>query len=329
MKHVELFDFGDPSSVCRVVDGPEPGPPGAGEAAVRIEAGPINPAELLLIEGRYAARPPLPARLGIEGVGTVSAIGDGVRSVAVGDRVMSLGRANWTEVLIAPESTLVKVPSDIDLEQLSMLKVNPATAALMLESYVALAPGDWVIQNAANSAVGHYLIQLAKAKGLHTANVVRRAALREELSGFGADLVLMEGDDLSDRLRAEIGDAPVRLAIDAVAGRACLNLAGCLSDGGTVVNYGLLSGEPCQIGADMAVFRGIGLTGFWLAKRLGEMSRADIESLYGDLVARIADGSMRAPVEASYGLDDIGEALRHAARGRRSGKILVRPNGVD
>ena len=97
MKYVELTRFGIPWEVCRMVEGPALGSPGPGEVNIKVEAGPINPAELLLIEGKYASRPPLPARLGIEGVGTITAVGEGVNELALGDRVMSLGRTNWAE----------------------------------------------------------------------------------------------------------------------------------------------------------------------------------------------------------------------------------------
>ena len=118
----------------------------------------------------------------------------------------------------------------------------------MLRDYVDLEPGDWVIQNAANSAVGRHVIRFCHARGVHTANVVRRESLREELTAIGGDVVAVDGDDLAGRVRAEAGaDARIRLAIDAVGGPACQHLADCLSDGGTVVNYGFLSGDPCMI----------------------------------------------------------------------------------
>ena len=242
MKNAELTRFGIPWEVCRIVEGPALGSPGPGEVNIKVEAGPINPAELLLIEGKYASRPPLPARLGIEGVGTITAVGEGVNELTMGDLVMSLGRTNWAEEIQVSSRAVVKVPKDADLQQLSMLKVNPATAMFMLEGYVNLKPGDWVIQNAANSAVGRYIIQLARTKGVKTLNVVRRTELFGELRKIGADVVLLDGDDLAKRVRSEVGDANIPLAIDAVAGEGTLSLGGALSEGGTVVNYALLSG---------------------------------------------------------------------------------------
>ena len=327
MKYVELTGFGIPWEVCRMVEGPALGSPGPSEVNIKVEAGPINPAELLLIEGKYASRPPLPARLGIEGVGTITAVGEGVNALAMGDRVMSLGRTNWAEEIQVSSGAVVKVPVDADVQQLSMLKVNPATAMFMLERYVNLKPGDWVIQNAANSAVGRYIIQLAKTKGVKTLNVVRRTELVEELRKIGADVVLLDGDDLAKRVRSEVGDANIPLAIDAVAGEGTLRLGGALSEGGTVVNYGLMSGKPCQLTPEMVVFQGITLTGFWLAKLLGTMKPDELQKLYAELASQITNGNLYTPVESAYRLDQLSDALKHAYQTERNGKVLLMPNG--
>ena len=327
MKYAELTRFGIPWEVCRMVEGSALGSPGPGEVNIKVEAGPINPAELLLIEGKYASRPPLPARLGIEGVGTITAVGEGVNELALGDRVMSLGRTNWAEEIQVSSGAVVKVPKDADVQQLSMLKVNPATAMFMLERYVNLKPGDWVIQNAANSAVGRYIIQLAKTKGVKTLNVVRRTELVGELRKIGADVVLLDGDDLAKGVRSEVGDATIPLAIDAVAGEGTLRLGGALSEGGTVVNYGLLSGKPCQLTPELVVFQGITLTGFWLAKLLGTMKPDELQKLYAELASQITNGNLYTPVESAYRLDQLSDALKHAYQTERNGKVLLVPNG--
>jgi NADPH:quinone reductase-like Zn-dependent oxidoreductase len=327
MNFAQLNDFGIPSQVVDCIEGDEPGAPGANEVLIEMLACPINPAELLIIEGRYASKPPLPARLGIEGAGRVLELGEAVTGLAPGDLVMSLGRANWAEQLVLKAGEVIKAPNDIDVAQLSMLKVNPATAQLMLTGVVTLEPGSWVIQNAANSAVGVNLIRLAKTQGYKTVNVVRRESLIEPLQAIGADVVLVDGSDLALRTAAATGGAEIKLGIDAVAGAGTERLADCLAEEGTVVNYGLLSGDPCRLRADHTIFKGITLTGFWLAKQMRAMKPAALAALYGDLMARIADGSLHVDVEATYGLEDIKMALDHAGREARSGKVLIMPNG--
>ena len=97
---------------------------------------------------------------------------------------------------------------------------------------------------------------------LHSVNIVRRESLVEELKAFGADAVLLEGEDLATRVRAATGEeAPIRLGIDAVGGAATLHMADCLSNGATLVNYGFLSGEPCQMTPTHLIVNGLTLKG--------------------------------------------------------------------
>ncbi len=327
MKIIEFAEFGTAHEVARCRDVPDPGPPGDDEVVVEVEAFPINPVDILTIEGRYAVRPPLPATPGSEGVGRVAERGAGVSGVTPGDRVLLMGRANWVQRRKCTESEVLRLPPGGEALQLAMLKINPATAHCLLRNYVALAPGDWLIQNAANSGVGNNLVRLARAEGVRTVGVVRRAGIGEPLEAAGADVVLVDGDDLAGRVRAATDGAEIRLAIDAVAGEACGRLARCLAEGGTVVNYGLLSGHPCTVDPFDIVFRGITLTGFWLVKALGAMTTDERVALYADLGRRVIAGDLRVDVEATYAIDDIGAALEHAARGERAGKVLVTPNG--
>ena len=327
MKHLELSAFGKPWEVCKIVHGNDLKKPGPSEVNLEINAAPINPAEILLMEGKYATKPNLPVKLGIEGIGTIIEKGEKVDHLNIGDRVVCMGRTNWAEQIQVSANNLIPVSQDADVNQLSMLKVNPATAMFMLELYVDLNPGDWVIQNASNSAVGRYLIQTARANGIHTINVVRRSDLNHDLKSIGADLVLEDGTDLAIRVRKEIGDVNIPLGIDAVGGNATMNLAETLSEGGTIVNYGLLSGQPCQLSPDIIIFKGITLTGFWLAKKLGTIPQNTIQEIYRNLASKIICKDIHAPVEAIYDLEHYEDALKHAYQGGRVGKILFAPKG--
>jgi NADPH:quinone reductase-like Zn-dependent oxidoreductase len=180
-----------------------------------------------------------------------------------------------------------------------------------------------VIQNAANSGVGHCLIRLAREAGMKSVNVVRRQELVAPLRAFGADVVLVDGPDLDQRVRAAIGSGALPLAIDAVGGVGTQRLARCVDDGGTVVNYGLLSGDTCQIDGRDTVFRDVSLRGFWLRKWFMQTPPEHIAALFSELAAKLADGTLAVDVEAVYPIRKIKEAVAHAARGGRTGKILV------
>lgn len=329
VKAIRYSRFGKAHEVAEIVDLPDPGQPGEGEVVIDVEAAPINPADLLQFEGKYGAEPPpLPVFAGGEGVGIVREAGPGVGHLKPGDRVLLLfaGRGNWRTALKAKAARLFPLPK-ADPLQLAMLTVNPATAQLMLTDYVKLGAGDWVIQNAGNSGVGHSVITLGKAMGARTISVVRRADLAPALQALGGDAVLVDGPDLAQRVAAITGkDKRPKLAIDAVAGEATMRLGQSLADGGVIVNYGMLSGAPCAVSPGDVVFRDISLRGFWLAKWFNTATPEQMRDTYTRLTGLVASGTIHVPVEATYPLARAAEALAHAAREGRGGKVLITPN---
>jgi NADPH:quinone reductase-like Zn-dependent oxidoreductase len=303
--------------------------PGPEQALVAVLAAPINPSDILTLTGEYGRLPPLPAVGGGEGVGRVQAVGDAVRGIEVGQVVLlPVGSGTWSTHAVVDATALVVLPGNADPQQLAMLTVNPPTASLLLSEFATLQAGDWVVQNAANSAVGGYLVQLAKARGLKTVNVVRRASACAAVEALGGDVVLVDGDDLAARVRDGTGAATITLGIDAVGGMATERLAQALAPGGTVVNYGAMGGEPCTISTASLIFRGINLRGFWLARWFQTTDPQVRTALFAELVAMIAAGKLHAAVQATYGIDQIKQAVAAAAAGGRSGKILLLPNGA-
>ena len=327
MKIVQFSRFGPPEQVAECIEADDPPAPAADEVTLDVLAFPINPADTLMIEGRYAVRPPLPSRAGAECIARVATIGSAVTDLKAGDLVIPLDRDNWVQRKVAKADRVMKVPAGVDPLQLAMLKVNPPTAYLMMTKYVALSPGDWILQSAANSGVGHCLIQLAKAEGFKTVNIVRREGLADELTALGADVVLVDGPDLAERITAATKGAPIKLAIDAVGGTQIVRFADALADEATVVNYGLLSGENPQLSGHQCVFKRISLTGFWLMPWLQKMPRDEIATLYGGLAKHVADGSLRVPIQATFPIEEIKQALALANGYHRAGKVLVTPNG--
>ncbi|WP_373057958.1 zinc-dependent alcohol dehydrogenase family protein [Gemmatimonas sp.] len=300
--------------------------PQAGEVLLEMLAAPINPSDVLTLTGQYGMLPPLPAVGGNEGVGRVAALGDGVTSVAVGQRVLlPIGSGTWASHLVASAAGLIPLPPIGDPLQLAMMSVNPPTASLLLSEFVALAPGDWVMQNAANSGVGEYVIQLAKRRGLRTVNVVRREDAIAPLHALGGDVVLVDGPDLDKRVADATGKAKIRLGFDCIGGSATDRIARSLAIGGTMVNYGALSGEACKIAPGSFVFRDVTLRGFWLAFWFRKASPEQQRAVFGEIATLIATGALAARVHATYPLAQIKDALAAAATGGRNGKILLVP----
>ncbi|MEX2221350.1 MAG: zinc-dependent alcohol dehydrogenase family protein [Candidatus Rokuibacteriota bacterium] len=327
MKQVRLERYGAPADAVRCVDVPDVGAPVAGEVVFDVLAFPINPADLSMCRGTYRLRPALPAGIGAECVGRVTAVGAGVTHVMPGDRVINLQRENWTQRRRVTGDDVIPVPPGLDGLQAAMLRINPPTALLLLSDIVALAPGDWIIQNVANSAVGRFVIRLARARGVRTVNVVRRESLFDELTALGADVCVVDGPELADTVKARSGGASLRLGIDAISGRATARISACVGEGGVVCNYGSMSGEDPAMPRGKLVGDGQTLVGFILGRALATRSLAEIRAIYAELGEQIRQGRLTAPVEKVYAIDDIQTAVAHAERGERGGKILVAPNG--
>src|SRR5580658_5735741 len=318
MRAVQLTAYGDPVEGLKYVDIPEPEAPGPNQVLIGVEFSPVNPSDLLLARGIYGIRPALPTVIGGEGVGHVLAVGAGVENVKVGDRVVApLSSFTWRDRMVVPASGLFALPPGADPQQLSMLAINPPTAALLLSEFVDLKPGEWVVQNSANSSVGRWVIAFAKARGLKTVNIVRRAELVPELRAIGGDVVIVDSPDASKEIKAAIGQAELRLALDGVSGPATGLLASTLSPHGTLVSFAAMSEAPMSISPLEVIFKPLTIRGFWLGHPEYEVKSA---SAIKEAAQMIGSGQVHIPIAATYPLSSIKEAVAHAQRG---GKILL------
>jgi NADPH:quinone reductase-like Zn-dependent oxidoreductase len=318
MRAVQLTAFGNAVEGLEYVDIPEPDAPGPDQVLIGVEFSPINPNDLMVAQGIYAFRPSLPAVIGNEGVGRVLAVGPGVVSVKVGDRVLAPpGSFTWRERMVASAGDLSALPPDADPAQLAMLAINPPTAALLLSEYVDLKSGEWVVQNAANSGVGRWVIAFAKTRGLKTVNIVRRPDLVAELEAIGGDVVVVDSPDVSERIKAAVGQAELRLALDGVSGPATGVLAATLSRHGTLVSFAAMSESQMSINPLDFIFKPLTMRGFWLGhpEIAPKIAPAVVQA-----AKMIASGQVHIPVAATYPLSAIKDAVAHAQRG---GKILL------
>jgi len=322
MRAIQLTAYGNPVEGLKYVDIPAPEAPGPNQVLIGVEFSPLNQSDLLLARGIYASRPALPTVIGNEGVGSVLAVGPGVENVKVGDRVLApLSSFTWRERMVVSASGLFALPPDADPQQLSMLAINPPTSALLLSEYVDLKPGEWVVQNSANSGVGRWVIAFAKTRGLKTVNIVRRPELVAELKAIGADVVVVDSPDVSKEIKAAVGQAELRLALDGVSGPATGVLASTLSPYGTLISYAAMSLGPMSISPLEVIFKPLTVRGFWLGH---PESAAKAAPAVAQAAEMVASGQVHIPVAATYPLSSIKEAVAHAQRG---GKILLEVAG--
>jgi mitochondrial enoyl-[acyl-carrier protein] reductase / trans-2-enoyl-CoA reductase len=313
---------GNPADVLRVEQQPWP-KPAPHEAVVQMRAAPINPADLNQIEGKYPVRPQLPATPGFEGAGVVVDLGASVANVSVGALViLPHNVGTWRDALAVKADKLVTVPAGIEPENAAMLKINPMTAWRLLHDYVDLKKGDWLIQNAANSAAGRAVIQIARELGYKTVNVVRRNELIDELRTEGGDVVLVDGENLREEVKSATGDAPIRLGLNAVGGDSALRLANCLAPESTLVTFGAMSLQPLKIPNGLLIFKDLRFRGIWINKWYDKATEQERMETFQPLFEMTKRGLLKTKVEKAYPLAEAKAAVTHAAQGKRSGKII-------
>ena len=313
---------GNPADVLRVETRPWPTPAGD-EAVVKMSAAPINPADLNQIEGKYPVRPDLPGTPGFEGAGIVVELGTGAKGLTSGALViLPHNVGTWRDAVAVKAEELVVVPDGIEPVQAAMLKINPLTAWRLLHDYVDLQKGNWLIQNAANSAAGRDVIHIAHELGYKTVNVVRRAELVDELRAEGGDVVLVDGDNLRDEVKSATRGASIRLGLNSVGGDSALRLANCLAPGGSLVSFGAMSLQPLKIPTGLFIFKDLRFRGIWINKWYDNATPFERMAAFGPLFDMAKRGLLKTKVEKTYPLSEVKAAVAHAAQGKRSGKIV-------
>lgn len=317
--------FGEPSLVLEASDQPVP-QPASGEVRIKTLLAPIHNHDLWTIRGSYGYKPVLPAIGGSEAVGVVDAVGEGVEGVTVGQRVAVAGvHGTWAEYFLAPASQLVPMPPAIPDEVAAQLIAMPLSALMLLE-FLHVSPGQWIVQNTANGAVGKTLAMLAGARGVQVLNLVRRDEGVQELTDLGVAHVLSTAQaDWKQRASALLGPALAVAAVDSIGGKASAALLELLGEGGTLVSFGTMAGEPMQISSGALIFKQATVKGFWGSKVSQAMAAQDKRRLLGELLQRTLSGELKLPIEGIYDLGDAAQAAAASLRPGRKGKILLKP----
>ncbi|PYL54872.1 MAG: alcohol dehydrogenase [Verrucomicrobia bacterium] len=322
IKAIVYERHGNPADVLQIQTEAWP-KPAADEAVVEMRAAPINPADINAIEGKYPGRREVPAVPGFEGAGIVVEVGADVSTITKGALVIlphNIG--TWREAMTVKANELVAIPPEIEPVHAAMLKINPMTAWRLLHDYVDLARGDWLIQNAANSAAGRAVIHIAHELGYKTVNVVRRADLIDELRGEGGDVVLVDNEKLRDEVKDATSGAAIRLGLNSVGGDSALRLANCLAFGGTLVSFGAMSLQPLKIPTGLFIFKDLRFRGIWINKWYDKATMQERMEAFKPLFEMAKRGLLKTKVEKAYAIDEAKAAVAHASQSKRSGKII-------
>jgi NADPH:quinone reductase-like Zn-dependent oxidoreductase len=321
MHHAVFDEFGPPSDVVRV-DEAEPRAPDSTEIRVRVAASPINPSDLLYIEGKYGIKPDLPASPGFEAVGIVETAG-AESPLQAGQRVALLTFGAWRELVTMPALMAHPVPDDLDDTTACSLFVNPLSALAMVDE-LSLPQGAWLLLTAGASALGRIAQAAAQARGIKVVSTVRRDDQAELLRANGCDAVInTRKESMSDVAAQVTGGNGVDGVLDAVGGRVGAEAIACLAPGGTALLYGLLSMRPTMISNGDMLFRRLTLKGFWLTNWLKTTDPERIRALLDEAIAGFERGDFMQRVDSQYALADVCDALARAAESGRDGKVIL------
>ncbi|KAI0028346.1 hypothetical protein K488DRAFT_80732 [Vararia minispora EC-137] len=311
---------GSPSAVIRAITHRSLPAPAPGTLNLRILLAPVNPSDINVIQGVYPSKPTASAFPGIsselfvagnEGVAEICALGSGTdgKGLSVGDWVIiaKSQSGTWSSARNVHLRDVIKLPrkQGVTVVHAATMTVNPPTAYNMLNDFVDLKPGDWVVQNAANSAVGQAVIQIAKAKQLKTVNLIRdrlgneAERTKRELKDLGADLVctystLTDKTKLSE-LKGFLGNKPIRLALNCVGGEVTTHMLKLLGPNAHLVSYGAMSKQPLSIPTSYFIFKGLTARGFWQSQWYENRSRDERIALLEKLTDIVASGYLKEP----------------------------------
>jgi NADPH:quinone reductase-like Zn-dependent oxidoreductase len=195
----------------------------------------------------------------------------------------------------------------------------------MVRKILRVPNGEWLLQTAAGSALGRMVVRLGKHLGFRTINVVRRKETVEPLRSLGADVVINEADEsVEERVRAVTGGEGVRFAIDAVGGTTGSAALRSLGPGGRMLVYGTLADQPLTVSPRTLMVGGKRVEGFWLSEWVRRQSPLGMLALFRDISRLLRAGVLTSEIAASYPLEEITPAVRHALEPGRAGKILLR-----
>lgn len=325
MQSIIHHSFGEPAEVLQLAEMPRPEPK-AGQVRIKTILSPMHNHDVWTVRGSYGYKPTLPAIGGSEAVGMVDAVGEGVDQSKLGQRVAVAGvHGSWAEYFIAPAQAIIPLNDAIDNETAAQL-IGMPISALMLLDFVNVQPGQWLIQNTANGAVGKTVAMIAQARGLQVINLVRRSDAIAEMQALGIQhVVATDQGDWKVQVKALHADQPLIAGVDSIGGSASGEMLNLLSENSLLVSFGSMTGETMQISSGDLIFKQATVKGFWASVVSKEMSAERKKALFVELLTLAAQKKLILPVEGVFGFDEIQTAALKATQGARQGKVLLKP----
>ena len=320
-KAIRIEKTGGPE-VMQYVD-VEVGPPGPGEVQVRNHAIGLNYIDVYFRTGLYPM--PMPAGIGLEGAGVVTAVGAGVQSVKVGDRVAYCDRppGSYSELRNMPAAPLVKVPKAIGFDTAAAMMLKGMTVQYLFRRTYKLQRGQTILFHAAAGGVGLIAMQWAKALGVTVIGTVGSEAKAKLAREFGADhVILYNKENIVERVREITRGEMVPVVYDSVGKDTFQASLDCLQPFGLMVSFGNASGPvpPMPLTA---------LKGSLYITRPSLMAhtskRANLEEMAADLFRMVSSGKVKIEIDQRYALADAVKAHQDLESRRTTGSTVLVP----
>ncbi len=324
MRAIVCRAYGPPKDLV-LADAPEP-KPGPGQVLIDVHAAGVNFPDVLLVQGLYQVKPPLPFSPGVEVAGIVAAVGEGVSEPQVGERVAAGVMGGFAERAVASAATTIVLPERVDFVTAAGMVLTYGTAYHALADRAALKPGEWLYVSGAGGGVGTAAVDLAKAFGAHVVASASSDAKREAAKRAGADVVLNAGaSDLIDAVKAASGGG-VHVAIDNVGGEQFdVALRAARRDARLLV-VGFAGGTIPQIPANRILLKELDVLGvYWgdWAARNPAHNRTNFNAMF----ELIREGKLHPRVDATYAFEDAPQAIADLHERRLVGKGVVKVLG--
>jgi NADPH2:quinone reductase len=313
--------YGQPKDLV-LAEAPDP-QPGPGQVVIDVHAAGVNFPDVLLIQGLYQVKPPLPFSPGVEVAGVVSAVGEGVRDLRVGDRVAAGVSGGFAERAVANAATTIVLPDGIDFVTAAGMVLTYGTAYHALVDRAALRGGEWLYVSGAGGGVGIASVDLAKALYAHIVAGASSDAKRDAARRAGAEAVVdASAPDLVDAIKAASGGG-VDVAIDNVGGEQFDAVLRAARRDARLLVVGFAGGTIPQIPANRILLKELDVLGvYWgdWAARNPERNRANFDAMF----ALIGEGKLHPRVDATYAFADAPQAIADLKERRLVGKGVVR-----
>lgn len=322
MKAIRIHAPGGPEAL-KYEDVPEP-TPGSGQAVVKLDAAGVNYIDVYFRTGQYKA--PLPMTIGLEGGGTVTAVGPGVTGIKVGDKVAWTGvPGSYAQMNAVPADRLVKLPAGLSPKDGAAAMLQGMTAHYLVKSSYALKKGDWCLVQAAAGGMGLLLCQLGKMLGATVIGTVSTEEKAQLAKAAGADhVILYTKQDFEAEVKRITGGRGVDVVYDGVGATTFDKGLGCLRPRGFMILFGAASGPVPPLDLQILNTRG---SLFVQRPSLNHhiAAREELVQRAGEVLGWIREGKVKLRVEHQFPLAQAAEAHR-ALEGRKStGKILLIP----